>query len=169
MKNFNFIKATNNDIDQIMIIIEDARIRMKKDGLIQWQDGYPNKDTILDDIKIGQLYKYEFNNTVAGICVINSDFYEPYPPHASKEQSQTIHRFAINTNFLGQGIGQKLFEAAEREILNNGFTYAIVDTYTQNKKMVNLIEKREFKNLGEFPLMKEFPNWVLYQKNLSSL
>lgn len=45
--------ATLNDLPVVMEIIKDAKELLKKSGSSQWNtsDGYPTKETIIDDIK----------------------------------------------------------------------------------------------------------------------
>jgi hypothetical protein len=48
---YHFRKATTTEIPQIWIILQQAIARRKADGSNQWQDGYPNPEVILNDIK----------------------------------------------------------------------------------------------------------------------
>ncbi|MFV0288368.1 MAG: GNAT family N-acetyltransferase [Mycoplasmatales bacterium] len=165
MKN-KFIIANVQDLVKIMEIIEAAKLRMQAEKLVQWQDDYPNQIIILEDIKKKQLYKYEIAGQIAGICVINSDFYEQYPPYGLPAKGQVIHRLVVAPNFLRQGIGTTLFQASEKLIKEQGYEYILVDTNTLNNKMCKLIEKNEYKALGEFEFIPNLPNWILYQKKL---
>lgn len=155
------------DIPQVMKIIADAKVRMKLDNLIQWQDGYPNLDTITSDIGLQQLYKLEIDGQIAGICVINDDYYEQYQGTPDKQQCLMIHRFAVNTDFLNQGIGQLIIEQSCEIIKSRGFKYAIIDTNSENHKMVNLIIKSQFKYVSDFSLVPGAPVWQVFVKQLS--
>ncbi|MDK2770974.1 MAG: GNAT family N-acetyltransferase, partial [Flavobacterium sp.] len=55
MKDYIFRKAVIEDKNSIWNIIKQAILRRKADGSNQWQDGYPNLQTIENDIakKIG--------------------------------------------------------------------------------------------------------------------
>lgn len=163
------IKASKTDIDQIVNILIDAKQRMKADGLEQWseeQGEYPNRETIENDVKIGQIYKYQVDNQIAGIIVINDDFYDSYPTKPDPETSRALHRVAVSNDYLGQGVGKKLYKAAEEKIKDLGYNTVIVDTYTKNKKMCGLIKTCGYIEVGEFKLFEELPNWVMFQKEL---
>ncbi len=45
-----FRKSIKSDIDSIMNIIKQAQEYLKNQGLDQWQNNYPNIDTINQDI-----------------------------------------------------------------------------------------------------------------------
>lgn len=163
------LQATEKDIEQIVKILNDAKKRMKEDGLEQWSDqqgGYPNLETIKNDVKVGQIYKYQTAGDIAAIIVINDDFYDSYPLTPNPETSRAIHRVAVSNDYLGQGIGKKLYKSAEAKIKDMGYNTVIVDTYTKNQKMCGLIKACGYTNVGEFSLFEELPNWVMFKKEL---
>lgn len=163
------LNATEKDIDEIVNILNDAKRRMKEDGLEQWSDeqgGYPNRETIENDVKVGQIYKYQVDNNIAGIIVINDDFYDSYPTKPSPETSRALHRVAVSNDYLGQGIGKKLYKAAEEKVKQLGYNTIIVDTYTKNQKMCGLIKTCGYIEVGEFTLFEDLPNWVMFKKEL---
>ena len=53
--NFTIRLVQENEIDEVMSIINDAKELLKKDSL-QWQQGYPFKETMVNDIKRRELY-----------------------------------------------------------------------------------------------------------------
>ena len=55
----NFRKSTFDDVDRILEIIEKAKVELNKLGLDQWQNGYPNKEVIENDVKLGISYVLE--------------------------------------------------------------------------------------------------------------
>ena len=48
--------AFPNEVDAIMQVIEEAKKCLAEAGSTQWQNGYPNADTIIEDIISGQAY-----------------------------------------------------------------------------------------------------------------
>ena len=63
-----------NEIDQVMKIINDAKSLLKRNSL-QWQQGYPNLETMTNDINNHHLYGYYKENKLIGIIalIINQD------------------------------------------------------------------------------------------------
>ena len=47
----NFRKSEPKDVNRILEIIEMAKEELKKMKLNQWQNGYPNRNSIESDIK----------------------------------------------------------------------------------------------------------------------
>ena len=50
MDELTFRKAQQKDSNKIWTILQQAIERRKLDGSTQWQDGYPNEETIEKDI-----------------------------------------------------------------------------------------------------------------------
>ena len=48
--------AVLEDIDVVMEIIEDGRAFLATQNSGQWQDGYPNRDNLINDIGNNNLY-----------------------------------------------------------------------------------------------------------------
>ncbi len=48
--------AFPNEVDAIMQVIEGAKNVWQKLAALQWQNGYPDADTIIEDIISGQAY-----------------------------------------------------------------------------------------------------------------
>ncbi len=162
-----FRLATSKDIEQIVQLLNSAKRRMASDGLEQWadEDGYPNREVVLSDIEKQEMYIIERDQQVAGICVINDDFYDAYPVTIDKSLARTIHRVAVSEKFLGQGIGKTLYREAIAKSNELGFDIVVVDTYSKNTKMCNLIEASGFTSVGEFQLFEDLPNWIMYVYN----
>ncbi|WP_374331209.1 hypothetical protein [Soonwooa sp.] len=55
----NFRKATYRDVDEIRDILQFAIQSRKNDGSEQWQNGYPNQDSIAEDLETGSAYVIE--------------------------------------------------------------------------------------------------------------
>ena len=49
-------KALLTDIDNIMLVIDNAKELLKQDGSSQWQNGEPSRQTFINDIKRGECY-----------------------------------------------------------------------------------------------------------------
>ncbi|WOO89167.1 GNAT family N-acetyltransferase [Mollicutes bacterium LVI A0078] len=164
-----FRKAETKDIDQIVELLKSAKRRMAEDNLEQWangEEGYPNREIVVSDIEKQEMYVIDLDGDIAAVCAINDDFYESYPVKIEKQDARTIHRVAVNQNYLGQGIGKQIYANAEQTIKQMGYNTAVVDTYTMNIKMCNLIKVCNYTELGEFQLFDDLPNWVMFKKEL---
>lgn len=163
-----FRLATTADIDQIEQLFVSAKRRMAADGLEQWSDegGYPNRQIAIEDVENQISYVLEIDNQIAGVITINDDFYDAYPITPDPLTARALHRVAVNDNFLGKGLGCALYQHSEAVIKKMGYNTVIVDTYSKNLKMNNLIKKCDYTPVGEFSLFEDLPNWIMYIKQI---
>nr|WP_318693489.1 hypothetical protein [uncultured Treponema sp.] len=68
--NITYRKAENKDLNQIMKVISDAQATLKADGVDQWQDGFPNKNVILEDMKVRTSFVILVDDVVSGFFVL---------------------------------------------------------------------------------------------------
>ncbi len=68
-------KGKISDINDIFVIIDQAKEFLKEQNINQWQDNYPNINTITEDIELDRLYVVKENDLVVGIFVVLE--YEP--------------------------------------------------------------------------------------------
>ena len=144
--------AKTNQVDEILEIIEQTKIIFKNKGIDQWQNGYPNRDSIINDINNNSGYVYLDNDIVLGYFYImyeNEITYENIyeGDWLTNKPYFTIHRLTVNANCRRQGIASEMFkfisELAKIKNLN-----IRVDTHNDNKPMKTLLLKSGFKYCG---------------------
>lgn len=143
-----------NEIDQVMKIINDAKSLLKRNSL-QWQQGYPNLETMTNDINNHHLYGYYKENKLIGIIalIINQD--ENYLEIEDgswqiipSKNDLNIHRLAIDQDFHKQKIGEKLIQFAIDFSKENHIKSIKVDTHESNIPMQILLERNNFSKRG---------------------
>ncbi|MFV0395476.1 MAG: GNAT family N-acetyltransferase [Coprobacillaceae bacterium] len=146
-----FRKALPKDIQQIMYIIEEAKIGLLKQGINQWQNGYPNKESILEDILHGDSYVLEDNHQIVATCMISN---QPDPNYSYIEDGtwlqdksySVIHRIAMHPNYKGRNIASKLID---KVFIIHPSSYSIrVDTHLDNISMQKVLKKNGFDYCG---------------------
>ena len=156
--------AFPNEVDAIMQVIERAKKCLAEAGSTQWQNGYPDADTIIEDIISGQAYvALEEGELLAYAAVTKSPekAYEAiYDGNWEGRESEYLvfHRIAVASDVQGQGVAQTFLEG-----LIEGFDYLDFrsDTHAKNKAMQHIFEKLGFKQVGKVPVDGER---LAYQK-----
>lgn len=145
-------KGTVNDLDQIMVIINDAKRRLKLSGSPQWQKGYPNEETFLNDIKQGELYVLTQNLQIVGTMTLAN--YEPTYEKIidgkwlNNDNYLVIHRIAIHQSFLKHGYASELISFAKSLAILRHIDSIRVDTHHNNLSMQKLVLKQGFQYCG---------------------
>lgn len=147
-----FRKATSNDVDSIMEIVADAQRSLGDRGIDQWQDGYPQRDRIKDDIRDGIGWICELQGDIAGYAaiVING---EPEYENLEGEWLSTgnyvvVHRICVRKKFVRHGVASALLRHAAKEAILQDVHSFKIDTHEKNQYMLNLLEKFGFTYCG---------------------
>ena len=152
----NFRKSTFDDVDRILEIIEKAKIELRKLGLNQWQNGYPNREVIENDVKNGISYILE---EIVGTIVLSPKKEEPYSKIEGKwitnDDYIVIHRLAVDSEIKNKGIATKILEFSEKECIKNKILSIKADTHENNEPMKRLLEKNGFSYCGVIYLDRE--------------
>ena len=148
-----FRKATQDDSDKILKILQQAIERRRLDNSQQWQNGYPNPETINSDIEKQIGYVLEENdNVVAYSAMILND--EPaYENIEGKWLSDgdfnVVHRLAVSDEVAGKGYATEIFRRIEDLSRQNGIFSIKVDTNFDNAPMLHLLKKLGYTYCGE--------------------
>lgn len=146
-----FRKSTDRDIQQIMFIIEQAKVGLKSQEIDQWQNGYPNKDSILEDIHQGDSYVIEDDGAIIATCMISD---EKDPNYAHIEDGswlqdgsyRVVHRVATHPLYKGKNIASLLLSNAETMV--PAVISLRADTHEKNLSMQRLLDKNGFTYCG---------------------
>ena len=152
----HFRKAELSDVSAIWEILQQAIQRRKQDGSRQWQDGYPNKNVVQQDIEKGVGYILTVDDQIAGYAaiLINDEpaYAELNGTWLTNDDFVVVHRLAVSDQNLGQGIAQKMFRYTEELALENNIFSVKVDTNFDNAPMLRIFEKMGYQYCGEVTL-----------------
>jgi hypothetical protein len=68
--NYSFRRATPSEIPAVWDILQQEIARRKQDGSEQWQDGYPNLQSIQNDVAKGQGFVLTEGETIIGYSAV---------------------------------------------------------------------------------------------------
>ncbi|MDR0879310.1 MAG: GNAT family N-acetyltransferase [Clostridioides sp.] len=152
-------KATYEDLDKIMKIVDENRAAMLKEENTQWDDGYPAVEHFTSDIDNGVLYAAEDEGELLGVICLNEVGSEGYSHvHWRKRGSAiVIHRMNVSPTLRHKGVGRQLVEFGENLAREKGLDYIKADTYCENHRMMAFLKKCGFEKAGEIYLRNK-PN-----------
>ncbi|WP_245586329.1 GNAT family N-acetyltransferase [Olivibacter sitiensis] len=141
--------AKEEEIDLLMDIFDHSRQLMRSNGnTVQWTNGYPQRELILQSIAQGEQYVFvEEDELVGTFCFIRGE--DPDPNYAYIEHGQwlndrpygVIHRIA--TNGKVKGIAEACFRWCFEQHPN-----IRVDTYQTNLAMQHILRKLGYTECG---------------------
>jgi len=146
-------KARPADQAIVWQILQKAIQRRRDDGSNQWQNGYPNKDTVASDIERGIGYLLTLNGQIIAYCAILIND-EPAYDHIEGNWLSTshflvVHRVAVAEEFLGKGWIKVLFRQIEELAARLKIGSVKVDTNYDNHAMLSVLEKGGYAYCGQ--------------------
>lgn len=153
----HFRKANTADINIIWEIILQSIERRRIDGSTQWQNGYPNLQTVESDVSKEFGYVITIDNEVAVFVAL---IFNDEPAYSSIEgawlttgEFLVIHRIAVSEKFAGQGLVKKLFDYVEDFVRTQNVQSIKVDTNFDNIAMLKILESKGYSYCGEVVLV----------------
>lgn len=162
-------KAILSDLDAVLEIYKQARLKFAEEGTYQWHGNYPNEDDFYYDIKNHHLVVACKDDIVVGVMTIQTSIDENYEncdtvKWLNENKYIAIHRIAVSKNCLKMGVGSSLIKYAidYSKIVN--VNNIKVDTHERNFDMKKLITKFGFVYCGKITLLIKKELRDAYQK-----
>jgi GNAT superfamily N-acetyltransferase len=148
LRKANFLEAP-----VIWNILQQAIEQRKQDGSDQWQHGYPNEQTVHDDITNGYAYVLVDNEVIIAYAAIIFGVEPAYNNIDGKWLTHgdyvVIHRVATSNAVKAKGIATLLFKMIEDLSLNEKVYSIKVDTNFDNVPMLKIMDKLGYTYCGE--------------------
>ena len=165
--------ANKNDIKNIMSIIDEAKQFLKESGSTQWQNGYPNEETIQTDLKNNVGYVFVVGDQVAAYAAVIDGIDPNYNEingswKNEKDEYSTIHRICFSSNYQGHGLAKLFISNILTLKYAKGIRNLRVDTHKLNVPMQTLAQHNGFEYRGIIRVDDEpaDPDRLAYELNL---
>lgn len=158
----------SEELDAILEMTRSCGRHMRKNGIDQWDENYPDRERLLNDIQTQTLFAFRENEQVLGIIVLNETQDPEYAEiswlTSESERNLVVHRLAVAPEHQGEGIARKLMDFAENLAKERGYASIRLDTFSQNPRNQRFYEARGYTKLEEVYLSyrDDFP-YVCYE------
>lgn len=144
-----FRQAELTDLIEIMEIIKDAQNYLKNNNIDQWQNNYPDRKTIENDIKSKNSYVIVKDKQIIAYSAFifgeDKTYQKIYNGQWLNDNDYAvIHRLAVAKKHKGKSIGSLLIKELEKLSVDNGVNTIRIDTHQKNLSMQRLIKKNNF-------------------------
>ena len=150
-----------DDMPKIMKITTDAKNLLKQNGSLQWQQGYPDENTFINDINNNSLYGlYQNDELMAyGAFVYGKDInyvdIDGKWDIPANDKDMAIHRVAVEQNQHGKKYGIKILKYGIKKKKKLGCVTVKVDTHKNNIPMQKSIIKSGFIYKGVVKILRD--------------
>lgn len=157
---------SNGKPEELEAILELTRAcgrHMRENGIDQWDENYPDLNSLKRDIETNTLFAFRENDAIVGIVVLNESQDPEYGEiNWSTRQSDrniVVHRLAVSPDHQGKGIARKIMDFAEEWAKENDYDAIRLDTFSQNPRNQRFYKNRGYTELGSVYLSykKEHP------------
>lgn len=165
MKEIKFMLAKEEDIDKVFDVFKKATAEMNRNNIKQWDELYPMKEDIEDDINKKQLYMGIAEEKIVCVYVVNKECDDEYVngDWTYRDSSfKVIHRLCVNPESQNKGIGTFTVNHIENELKKGGIETVRLDVFSLNPAALRMYEKLGYKKVGsanwrkgEFYLMEK--------------
>ncbi|MFR1628448.1 MAG: GNAT family N-acetyltransferase [Thomasclavelia ramosa] len=142
--------TTTNDLTAVMTIINQAKVYFKEQGINQWQDGYPDELTIINDISRHEAYVLEDNGEIVATAMISKELEPSYNYIEGKWLQDNayivVHRIAIRNDQKGKGLAKIIIDEGLK--LYPKKPSIRMDTHDDNLSMQRFLIKYGFEYCG---------------------
>ena len=166
-------KIRLDEIEEVMEIIKDAKELLRQTSS-QWQDGYPNRGIMIEDINNERLYGEYIDSMLVGIAAlvkginIDYDYIEGKWLLDHSSNDLVIHRLAVRNNYHHLKIADSLFDFAYKYAQDNNIKSIKIDTHEKNKPMQVVCLRNGYKECGIIYVKREKkdPKRIAYEKEV---
>ncbi len=148
------LRKANPDDAPIIWDILSAAIQLRKEqGSAQWQDGYPNLQTVENDIAQEQGYVYDSGDELLGYVAIILNTEPAYDEIEGQWHGDgdfyVVHRLAVARETAGTGVATSILKEVEHLALKNKIFSIRADTNYDNAAMLKILNNLNYVYCGE--------------------
>lgn len=153
MKNLELVVAEIGDVEFALRSVRGAQERLARADIDQWQNGYPNRERLAEDVRLGIGRVLVADGQRVAYGVLTYDGERAYDGLRGGEwltsgaAYATIHRLCVAEEEVGKGYGRAFMECAEREAATRVASIR-VDTHPDNLIMQRLISSLGYRYCG---------------------
>ena len=161
-------KLIPENTEDAYLIIKDVISSMRKQGIDQWDELYPDKLLIMKDILLNQAVGYFDGCNLVGYMALNDEFAPEYNfvKWNTNEPALIVHRLSVISAKQGNGIAGNMMLYAEQYAKENNYCSLRLDAFVKNPFANRLYLKLGYDKPGIIELRKGLFN--CYEKRIST-
>ncbi|GEM_PF-86287 len=147
-----FRKGTLSDLDELYLLYKEGRLALDQQGIFQWNDIYPGRTTISEDLAAGDLHLLTFGHEIIGSVVLNDEQSPQYKSinwEMKEGRVLVIHRLVIHPKYHSLGYATRMMDYSEAYGEKQGYSSIRLDVYTKNPIAIRFYKKRYYQLRGD--------------------
>ena len=143
--------ATCDDVDDVLVLVRDCVDHMRRHGIEQWDDAYPDRTTIEADARLCEAFVATHEAGLVGYVALGAcqdPEYAELPWEFAAGPTVVIHRLMVDPEYQGRGFAKVLMSFAEKHALTSGYRTVRLDAFVGNPRALHLYERLGYREAG---------------------
>ena len=160
-------KGKISDLGNIMIMYKSCVKGMIANDIDQWDDTYPDIETINQDLEKQSYYVVEEKGEIIGGINIDQNQDKNYLDIDWEDKSNSflvVHRLGVKEEFWNKKIGKDLMLFTEKLVIEKGLKSIRLDTYSGNPKAMEFYRRLGYRELGSINLKPNKNEYYCFEK-----
>ena len=160
-------KAKISDLENIMKMYKSCVAGMIKSGIDQWDNTYPDTETIAQDLENQTYYVAKKKGEIIGGINIDQNQDPTYLDinwQDTSNQFLVVHRLGVKEENWGDGIGKDLMLFTEELVKEKDLKSIRLDTYSGNPKAMEFYIRLGYRELGAINLKPDKNEYYCFEK-----
>jgi len=161
-------KLSPENTEDAYLVIKDVISSMRKQGIDQWDELYPDEPVIMKDISLNQAVGYFDGDKLVGYMALNDEYAPEYDTvkWSTNVPALIVHRLSVMSAKQGKGIAGNMMLYAEQYAKENNYCSVRLDAFVKNPFANRLYMKLDYDKSGIIKLRKGLFN--CYEKRVSA-
>jgi ribosomal protein S18 acetylase RimI-like enzyme len=149
-------KASSGDLDVLLGLVRECIEVMRRRGIDQWDDVYPDRATVERDVDEATAFVATLQDVPVGMAVLNERQEPEYAdvPWLYVGRPAVIHRLMVSPTVEGTGIARALMAHMEGRARVLGFDCIRLDAFRHNSRAIRFYERSDYRRAGQVRFRK---------------
>jgi ribosomal protein S18 acetylase RimI-like enzyme len=145
------VRADDSHLEAAWTIITRCRAALSGTGIHQWDDVYPTRETVLQDLAHGALYMLVAGTGCQATIALDDRQEEAYGAlsWSTEEPALVVHRLCVDPAFQGHGLAHRVMDFVEAHAQAHHYRSIRLDAYSGNPAATGLYRRRGYRAVGE--------------------
>ncbi|MCL1873195.1 MAG: GNAT family N-acetyltransferase [Clostridiales bacterium] len=154
------------DLEPVVALYGEAAAAMRREGIEQWDEIYPDRTTLEQDLLRGEMFILVKGQPLAAMALSTYQDEEYSQVDWAYRQGRVLvlHRLCVSPAFWGRGLAGQMMDFAEQWGRDQGFSTLRLDTFTANPRALRLYQSRGYHLAGQVLFRKGLFN--CYEKKI---
>lgn len=144
--------AAAADLDAVCGVVAEVVAALRRAGIDQWDEQYPDRACLDEDIRRGELQLVLHDGVPAALYAVNDRCDPAYAAgrwRAPEVSFRVLHRFCVAPAFQGTGLGGALLRQLEASLRAQGVAAVRLDVFTRNPAAQALYRRAGYRRVGQ--------------------